>query len=75
MVALSNQEQIEKLPPVVEEIATPVLEDVAVELQPAPEPEPEPKKVAPKAVTASKRRATTKRKPATSKAKKTTSKK
>ena len=76
----SNQEQIEELPSITEEVPTPILEEVAAELQTAPEtaPEvekPEPKKAAPKATTTRKKKAATKRKASTARAKKTTSKK
>ena len=87
IAAQSNQEKIEELPSVSEEVPTPILEEVAAELQPAPEPETkevepapeveksEPKKPAPKAATTRKKKAVTKRKAATTRAKKTTSKK
>jgi hypothetical protein len=64
MAERSNQQAIEEMPPVVEEIETPVLDVVEEEIAPKPKP-----KAKPKAKAAPKRKATTAR------AKKTTSKK
>ena len=66
MAERSNQQAIEEMPPVVEEVETPVLDVVEEEITPEPKAKP---KAKPRAKAAPKRKTTTTR------AKKTTSKK